>query len=450
MTSPEHSFTLAAVGDAMITRRLSRFEHPDFDRLVSKVQKTDAAIVNLEVLLHDYEGYPAAHGPGTYMRAPSWVADELTGAGFDLFTAATNHAMDYSHGGMEATMRELDARDIPYAGLGDNLTDAREPAYVDTAGGRVGVVATCSTITTGSEAGEQENGLKGRPGISPLHHDVQYRMPDEYVDVLEEISESLGLEAYKEHLLELGFPLGDPDEDQFRFVSLDGDTHPKIESACEFGVERVPDQDDVDAILRQISEATRQADWVIASLHFHEGDGARGTDETVPGFVESFARECIDAGADAFVGHGSHALRGIEIYDGAPILYSLGNFIAQNDLIERLPPEMYDRHNLGAESTPADIFDSRTADADGNARSFPAHREYYESVLPVCEFNADGMSAMTLYPIDLRREQPRPRRGRPILADSPTANEILERIERLSQPYGTTLQKADGTATVDL
>lgn len=449
MTRPEDSLTLTAAGDAMIVRRLSRLDHPGLADLVSLVREADAAVVNLEVLLHQYEGYPAAHGPGTYMRAPPWTADELTWAGFDLFTAATNHAMDYSHGGMEATMRELDARAIPYAGLGRNLTDAREPAYVDTPSGRVGVVAACSTVTTGSEAGEQRNGMPGRPGISPVHHDVTYRMPPEHADALRTVSEGLGLEAYKRHLAELGFPIGEMADDAFRFVSLGGDTHPRIESGDEFAVEREADREDADAVLLQVREAARQADWVVASLHSHEGDGARGTDETVPGFVEAFARECIDAGADAFVGHGSHTLRGVEVYDGAPVFYGLGNVVAQNDLVERLPPEMYDRHGLGPDATPADVFDRRGTAPDGTPRSFAAHREYYESVLPVCEFDADGLVALRLYPVDLQREQPRPRRGTPVLADEETAGEVLDRVARLSEPYGTTVRNEDGVGTVE-
>lgn len=40
-----------------------------------------------------------------------------------------------------------------------------------------------------------------------------------------------------------------------------------------------------------------------------------------------FARKMIDAGADAVVGHHPHVVQEIEVYDGAPIFYSLGNFI---------------------------------------------------------------------------------------------------------------------------
>jgi poly-gamma-glutamate synthesis protein (capsule biosynthesis protein) len=439
--------TLTAAGDAMIAARMRTFDHPRFDDLVDLVRAADAAPINLEVLLHDFEGYPAANGPGTYMRAPPWAADELSWMGFDIFAAATNHAMDYSHGGMEATMRALEERDIPYAGMGRTLAAAREPAYLDTPAGRVALVAACSTVTTGSVAGEPRHGVQGRPGIAPLRFDTRYRVPEERFEQLREISEELGLERYKRWIADLGFPVADPDG-PFRFLNLDGSRHPGVVVGDDYGVERDPDPDDVDALRRQIDAADRQADWVVASLHSHEGDGARSTDETVAPFVEAVARACVDAGADAVLGHGSHTLRGIEIYDGAPIFYSLGNLIAQNELVERLPPEIYDRHGLPAEATPADLFDARNEDEEGEPAGFLGDRGYFETVLPVCEFDEGGLSGLTLHPVDLQMEEPRSRRGRPILADDDAGERILERLCALSAPYGTEIDVGDGRARV--
>jgi len=45
------------------------------------------------------------------------------------------------------------------------------------------------------------------------------------------------------------------------------------------------------------------------------------------GALRAWARAVIDAGADGVVGHGPHVLRGIEFYQGKPIVYSLGNFL---------------------------------------------------------------------------------------------------------------------------
>ena len=161
--SDDGTFTLAVAGDAIATRPFAVHEEPRFRDVIDRVRAADASVVNLEVLLHDYEGYPAANSGGTYMRAPPRIADELSWAGFDLFAAATNHAGDYSHGGMEATMRALEDRDLAYAGLGRTLADARSPAYVETPAGRVALVAACTTITPGTEAGEQRPDLHGRP-----------------------------------------------------------------------------------------------------------------------------------------------------------------------------------------------------------------------------------------------------------------------------------------------
>ena len=49
------------------------------------------------------------------------------------------------------------------------------------------------------------------------------------------------------------------------------------------------------------------------------------------------ARAAIDAGADVVAGHGPHLTLGVEIYRGRPILYSLGNFIFQNETIDPMP-----------------------------------------------------------------------------------------------------------------
>lgn len=433
---------LTAGGDAMIAARMREFDHPRFDDLVDLVRSADAAPINLEMLLHDYEGYPASNGPGTYMRAPPWVADELAWMGFDAFALATNHAMDYTHGGMEATMAALEERDLVYAGMGRTLAEARAPGYLDTPAGRVALVSACSTITVGSAAGRQRPDMHGRPGIAPLRYDTRYRVPAERLEQLREISEGLGLEAYKERMAALGFPVTDPD-DPFRLLNLGGSGHPGVVPGEEYGVERVPNRGDLDALLDEIDAAARQADWVLASLHYHEGDGARSTDETVAPFVEDVARACVDAGADAFLGHGSHTLRGVEVYDGAPIFYSLGNLIAQNELVERLPAEMYDRYGFGDDATPADVFDSRNVDDEGDPAGFLSDRGYFETVLPVCTLAEDGLAELSLYPVDLRMELPRSRRGRPVLADAAVGEAVLDRLRELSAPYGTEIGERD-------
>ena len=45
------------------------------------------------------------------------------------------------------------------------------------------------------------------------------------------------------------------------------------------------------------------------------------------GNLVAFAHKAIDEGASIVVGHGPHVLRGMELYKGHLIAYSLGNFL---------------------------------------------------------------------------------------------------------------------------
>jgi len=91
----------------------------------------------------------------------------------------------------------------------------------------------------------------------------------------------------------------------------------------------------LDDVRRQVGELAERADLVVVSAH----GGAEGVDaqhtpegpETYQGWdrgdLRAFARAAIDAGADLVFGHGPHVLRGLEVYNGRLIAYSLGNFV---------------------------------------------------------------------------------------------------------------------------
>lgn len=96
----------------------------------------------------------------------------------------------------------------------------------------------------------------------------------------------------------------------------------------------VPNVNDLETARRLVEAADKRADIVVVSFH----GGAEGTGaQSVPwatelyfgekrGNLPLFARTVIDAGADLVLGHGPHVLRGMEIYNGRLIAYSLGNF----------------------------------------------------------------------------------------------------------------------------
>ncbi len=128
-------------------------------------------------------------------------------------------------------------------------------------------------------------------------------------------------------------------------------------------VETFLHEGDLAGNLAAIREARRQADWVIVSLHCHE---QKVKPEEPPDYLIAVAHAAIEAGADLVVGHGPHILRGIEVYRSHPILYSLGNFIFQNETLPRIPQDMYERElpkdaqSNASSATPADVFDARS------------------------------------------------------------------------------------------
>ncbi len=71
-----------------------------------------------------------------------------------------------------------------------------------------------------------------------------------------------------------------------------------------------------------IKNAKENSDILIVSFHF-------GTEykKIHNKHQEMLARSAVDNGADMVIGHHPHVIQDIEIYNGKPIVYSLGNFI---------------------------------------------------------------------------------------------------------------------------
>ncbi len=130
-------------------------------------------------------------------------------------------------------------------------------------------------------------------------------------------------------------------------------------------------------------------------------------------FARAFARAAIDAGADIFVGHGSHTPLGIEFYKGKPIFYSVGNLIMQNETLPFFPAVAYERFGLGNDATPADFLDART----GNGKKgHVAHAEFWQNFAATCHYRGGKLAEIRIHPVDQGFGRPRGQRGRPVLA----------------------------------
>lgn len=401
-----------------MTMRVAQTADPGFRALIDLLHSADARITNLEGTLHEFQGFPQAASGGTYVCGHPSLIDDLKAMGFNLYAAANNHMVDWGEGGLFATMETLDRARVVYAGIGRNLQDARSPRYLETSAGRVALLAVTSTFPPHALAGEQRPDCQGRPGVNPLRFQEIVNVDAAALRLLTDLDRRLGLSAVRELRIRLGFERPDP----AGIVTL---FDRKFRVGDPPAIETEPHAGDLAGNLTWIRDARRQADWVVVSVHAHEMRG--GERDQPAGFIPAFCRQAVEAGADIVVGHGPHLLRGVEVYRGKPIFYSLGNFIFQNETVLRQPADFYERLGLPQTATPADIFDAR-----GARGGFAAEPVYWESVLPVCRFEDDALEEIRLYPVTLGHGLARPQRGTPVRAAEAPGRAIISRLERLS------------------
>lgn len=415
--SSDVAWSLAATGDTVSTRRVSVYEtDPAFKSLVDVIRTADAGFTNLEISLFrmtDFTGYPQAESGGIWFVGPPEAAQDLKWMGFNLFNRANNHATEYGVEGMIETDRLLDSLSLVHAGSGMTLGEASQPRYLDTSKGRLALIGLATTFTPMSRAADARPGARGRPGVNALRVERRYELNPQEMKELRQI------------MRELGGQVPEVEDAPVEFADLKfmpGKTTKVVEKVNSIDEER---------ILRSVRNATKQADFVIVTSHSHEPD-----EETLtpPTFLAEFIKKCIDAGADAFIVHGPHQLRGIEIYQGKPIFYSLGNFIFQNETSDNLPSDLYELYGLREEALPADAMGARYKNG---TVGFPASPIWYESVVAVPHFKGHQLTELRLYPIDLGQKAPRSQRGTPQLASELLAQKIIERLATLSAPFGT-------------
>ncbi|HEY0782292.1 MAG TPA: CapA family protein, partial [Thermoanaerobaculia bacterium] len=195
------------------------------------------------------------------------------------------------------------------------------------------------------------------------------------------------------------------------------------------------DPGDLAEIRQAIRQGKQHSDLLLATIHAHET--GLGCEE--PGdYLPLLARAAIDAGAGAFIAHGEHRLMPIEIYKGRPIFYSLANFF-WSDILEPIPEETYESNRAltaafgAAGPTDADLLAAWNADAFDDPRVF-------ETVVAVCRWQGGRVAEVRLYPVDLGYGKRLTVSGTPRLASAEMARSTLERLQRISKPYGTRVE----------
>src|SRR5262249_46137913 len=182
--------------------------------------------------------------------------------------------------------------------------------------------------------------------------------------------------------------------------------------------------------LRSINNGKQYADFMIATIHAHQGDSILQSflfEDRPPDFLVELAHASIDNGADAFVGHGPHVLRGIEIYKGKPIFYDLGEFFREWDW------------SCDCNISPnGDVRQAANVVPRLEARGV-VEPINYESAIAVSRYDKGQLQEVRVYPIWARHDSPLSRRGLPMTAPPEIAQRILQRLQKLSQRFGTTI-----------
>lgn len=469
MTSPLTPLRIVLTGDSIITRNMRVFREPAYLEMIDLIRSGDVSVTNAEMLFHDFEVAPTAVPGGSYMRARPAVIEELKWMGFDLVACANNHAYDYGENGVLLNIRNLDAYGLKHAGTGANLSEARSPTYHDTPNGRVAVISVTMSGPQNLAAQHQWRDGPGRPGANMLRYTTTYTLEPEVFSAMKKLRDDFGLHGFAAHGLDgARDPLdrryafadhshgmsGAPDTDTEFYMS---DLHDQWQypnpNGYRFKLGERPSQElvanraDFDENIQRIADAKRQADYVILTVHSHESGRSKNDPSSL---LVRFAHAAVDAGADVVHGHGPHRDRGIEIYGGRPIFYSIGHFIFEGDTIERMAFDNMVRSGISDpwRATVADFYDIRLGDERAGAWFGASTPWHYRDAIAAVDFTGGQLTGVSLHPIELGGASSRAQRGRPRLADGATASEVLQLFTDLSVAFGTRIRVENGVGHV--
>lgn len=472
--------TLAALGDCILSKKVSVRKDPEFLKLVELVRSADCTWANCELPIVDIStSYPQFREMDIPGAAPLFVADELKWLGVDFVGLANNHTMDYGATGLFSTLQNLKRVGIGFAGAGKDLEAAARPRFVDTSGGRVGQVSCCGSFHPGTFASLTAPYVNGRPGLNPLRVGQIVQVKKESFAALKKIFGEIEkhFESEDRQKTAAEQKAGEKEQKPADKKSTPEDKKPDVKkekkdtkAAEQAGEDKeqakekkpkdelkiaefkiVPgdkiadvstlDKDDLKRITDAVEIARRNARVVIVSNHEHRG----ANKQTEPAaFFKTFAKACIDAGADVVFNTGPHLLWGIEIYKGKPIFYSLGNFFFQIDA-DQFPPETYKVLGMPHDTRDGSLFLEKVH------KGFFSERKYWQGFVPFITFEkGNEVTAIKLYPVTLNPDEPLYEEGYPLLASKKEGREIIAGLAKMSQPYKTVIEYRDGIGIIKL
>ncbi|CUX70986.1 MULTISPECIES: CapA family protein [Agrobacterium] len=406
-------FTLAVTGQSLIKHDIRDIDAAEFRAVQNILRKADLSFTNFEgTILGDHGGWPLK---GSFFGCSRpIVLDALAETGFGALSLSNNHAFDLGPSGVLATLDEVERRRMLHAGIGRDHRHA-------TQAGR-GVVGTNRIAMVAMDGGpgpdlmyaaDGDEHRPARPGINRLKLSQLIEVDDRAFEELSAIRDKVGYTAID--LSNDSQPNDPPFVDPIDELAL-GRTI--FKRAGRFGRNVRIDDRDMERNLQEIASAASEGYLVVAYLHHHHwaSDWYK-----VPEWVGSIARRCIDAGAAMFLSHGAPVLQPLEIYNGRPIFYSLGNFIFH-------VPSKSTWHSP----------------------------EVWESVIGVCSFEADNrLVEIEFHPVVIGGEEGLSHsrleeRLAPHIATDGRANRILARFQAQSAELGAQIHIEDNIGILRL
>ncbi len=424
MTMPG-SFTLASVGDVIIRRPASALHDTGLQAALKLIKDADVSVGNLEGSLADLRHFD---GPLRGFVGTHEVAADLATMGFDMLNRANNHLLDSEAEGMFATNTLLDKAGIRHAGSGRTLNEAAAPAFLELPKGRVALVGmhTPNGVASGRLAATAQQGnLGGRPGLNMLGYSEMIVVTAQQIADLQKFRDELF--QHRTHY-DSPRPAPQPGGDRVTLPTSSSGREDATFRAAKAGeipgtIDFTMSRPDLDRIVRGVRNAAAFSDFTVATIHAHQNQSVLErfhSSTKPPAFLVDLAHQLIDQGAHAFVGHGPHILRGIEIYKGRPIFYGMGEFFRQMNW------------SLETEFGLADAGSGGEGDAEGGSLA-------NESILATSHYEGGVLKEVRIYPIDLRVGGPNSWVGIPRISPPDIGTRILQRVQRLSKELGTSI-----------
>lgn len=423
---------LSATGDSLFTADVpDEYLSGDFKEVVSFISDCGVKMTNLETNVMEFGDFPGAYSGGTWLNCTPEDFDGLNKFGFNYYSTANNHCMDYSYHGLKSTLENLDKRNLKHSGTGNSLEEASRPACIEVDGVKVGIISVDTSFNPASKAGVETQSMKARPGVNYVGFEQYYQISEEECEQLKSIAKSCKINAYEELLVKGGFSL-EPPKGVYKFggknFCYDGS---KKKTECN--------KNDKARLIGDIEKAKKEFDYVILAVHCHEiGDTKH---EEVPLFLEELTHSAVDAGVSAVICNGTHELRPLEIYKGAPIFYSLGDFIYQGMRVKHLPADFMIKYGVDVNST---AWEGLMARSKNNTVGLQVHKCNFMTVLPKMAFEGDKLVSLEMLPIVAGFDRKGKMEGLPYVAKGEEGQEIFDVLKRLSEPYGTDLTYNDG------